>query len=235
MKKNTLLLAICFYILGISAQQRETVYISTKLPIKFRAYIDGELQFYGECSQLKILNIPKGEKRLSVRIMTPSNQQLGMAIAKSTEKEEYFKIEQVGETYVLKPNPDGAKENKSLFSRTSYIPKPKPAKKDTNDKSIQSCHVNDSALNKFIMDMSSLKDPKSRMNFTLNFMKRKCLHTHQIKSIGYRIDDDAQRFELFKVLFLPALDKNKFADLTSSFQSQAYGNKFMDWYNTQKF
>ncbi|MFN9952469.1 MAG: hypothetical protein ACK55I_05155, partial [bacterium] len=80
-----------------------------------------------------------------------------------------------------------------------------------------------------------IKDVKARKNLAQNLFKAKCLYTHQIKSIGYRIDDDEQRFALYQILFLPALDRNKFSDLTNSFQSQLYANKFMNWFNDQKY
>jgi hypothetical protein len=235
MKKNTLIILVVLFIGSISAQQRQTIYITTKLPIKFKTYIDDELQLYVECAQIKILNVPKGEKKLKVRVMTPSDQQSSITIGKSIDKDEYYRIEKVGETYVLKANPEGAKDDKTYYSRASYIPKPKTTIKDTSLKSNQTCHLTDSALNKIIIDISSIKDVKARKNLAQNLFKSKCLYTHQIKSIGYRIDDDEQRFALYQVLFLPALDRNKFSDLTNSFQSQLYANKFMNWFNDQKY
>jgi hypothetical protein len=236
MKKNTLFVITCLFFLTAAAQQRKKVYITTNLPIKFKTYLDGQLQFAGECSNLIILNVPQGEKKLLVKVMTPSNQQPSIAIAKSSEKEEFYKIEKLGETYILKSNPEGQKQDKTFFSRTGYTPKQKPYVKDTSIKNAAAtCQVSDSILNKFIVDLGSLKNAKAKKEFALNYMKRKCLYTHQIKSIGYRIDDDAARFEMYKVLFYPALDRNKFLDLVSSFQSQKYGNMFMDWFEDQKF
>ncbi|MBL7789821.1 MAG: hypothetical protein JNL75_08360 [Chitinophagales bacterium] len=234
MKKTAFILLNCLIALSNFAQQKLTIYISTKLPITFRTYIEDELQIYAECSRVKISNVPSGEKKLKLRIMTPSNQQPTIVIGKSGNKEEYYKVEQIGDKYVIKSNPEGIKEDKTYYARGSYMPKPKPAVKDTNSKNNQSCHVRDSILNKFITDMSSLKDAKSRKDYAVNYMRRKCLYTHQIKSIGYRIDDDEQRLELYKILFQPALDRNKFQDLTNSFQSQLYANKFIDWFNNQK-
>lgn len=236
MKKNSLLLLFTFIFSFIQAQQRKTIYISTALPIQFKTYIDGELQLFSSSSSIKIANVPAGEKKLHVRVLTPSNQQASIAIGKSSEKEEFYKIEQNGESYTLKPNPNGAKEDKTFFSRASYMPVRKPAVKVKDSGAVvqTTCHLSDSLLNKFILDMGNLPSPKAKKDFTLTFMKRKCLYTHQIKSIGYRIDDDEVKFEVYKNLFFPALDRNKFADLFSSFQSQKYAIQFLDWFNAQK-
>ena len=234
MKKNTLFIIFSFIVLTTSAQLRKTIYISTKLPIRFKAYIDSVPQFAYESSNLTIMNVPLGEKKLSVRVLTPSNPILNTVIAKNAGKEESYKIEKLGDAYVLKLNTDGAKVDRSLYTKTGYRPKPKPVTKDTSSKITSTCHLSDSVLNKFIQDLASLKNVNAKKEFALNYMKRKCLYTHQIKSIGYRIDDDAARFEMYNILFLPALDRNKFLDLVSSFQSQKYGNLFMDWYKEQK-
>ncbi len=234
MRKNTLLIIFSFIVLTASAQLRKTIYISTKLPIQFKAYIDSVLQFAYESSNLIIMNVPLGEKKMSIRVLTPSNQILNTVIAKNPGKEESYKIEKLGDAYILKLNTDGVKENQSFYTKTGYRPQPKPVVKDTGSKIISTCHLSDSVLNKFIQDLGSLKNAHAKKEFALNYMKRKCLYTHQIKSIGYRIDDDAARFEMYKILFLPALDRNKFLDLVSSFQSQKYGNLFMDWYTEQK-
>lgn len=234
MKKNTLFFICSLICLTTYAQQRKSIHISTKLPIKFKAYIDSVPQFSYESSNLTIMGVPLGEKKMSIRVMTPSNQVLTTVIAKSPGKEESYKIEKLGNAYILKLNPDGAKEDRSLYTKTGYRPKFKPGVKDTSSKIIATCHVSDSLINRFIVDLGSLKNANAKKEYTLNYMKRKCLYTHQIKSIGYRIDDDAARFEMYKILFLPALDRNKFLDLGSSFQSQKYGNLFMEWYKEQK-
>lgn len=234
MKKNAFLIIFSLIFLTTSAQQRKAIYISTKLPIKFKAYIDSVPQFSYESSNLTIMHVPMGEKKLTIRVMTPSNQALNTIIAKNSGKEESYKIEKIGDAYILKLNTEGTKEDKSLYTKTGFRPKTKPIVKDTSSKISATCHVSDSLLNKFIVDLGSLKNPNAKKEYALNYMKRKCLYTHQIKSIGYRIDDDAARFEMYKKLYLPALDRNKFLDLVSSFQSQKYGNLFMDWYKEQK-
>lgn len=61
--------------------------------------------------------------------------------------------------------------------------------------------MTDSAINKLILDLNNLKDVKTKKDFVVNYMKRKCLYTDQIKSIGYRIDDDMTRLELYQNLF----------------------------------
>jgi hypothetical protein len=234
MKRTTLIVLLCLLTSLSFAQQKKTIYISTKLPIKYRIFLNEELQLYGDASSAKIANVPFGEKKLSLTILTPSNQKPSLMVAKTNEKEEYYVVEQIGETYVLKSNPNGAKENKTYYSKASFIPKPKPAPKDSNAPVLHTCKISDSILNRFIVDMSSLKDAKVKKEFTLNFMKRKCLYTHQIKSIGYRIDDDMIRFDLYKILSQQCLDRNSYLDLVNSFQSQKYGNLFIAWYEDLK-
>jgi len=235
MKKNTLILVFLSILSLSSFSQKKTIYISTKLPITYRVYIDNQMQYFGEVVRIKLFNVPIGEKKLHVRVMTPSDQKPSIQIAVSSDKEEYYTILQEGDNYVLKPNPARVKDDKATYTRGSFVPVQKTFVKDTSKKDFHTCKMTDSAINKVILDLNSLKDVKAKKNFVVNYMKRKCLYTHQIKSIGYRIDDDMQRLELYQILFQTSLDKNNFTDLTNSFQSQLHGNKFIDWYNQQKF
>lgn len=234
MKKHILVLAILSILSSPSFSQKKTIYISTKLPITYRVYIDNQLQFFGDVVRIKLFNVPIGEKKMHVRIMTPSNQKPSVLIAINSDREEYYTIIQEGDNYSLKFNLAGAKDDKATYTRGSFVPVQKPFMKDTSKRDFHTCKMTDSAINKLILDLNNLKDVKSKKNFVVNYMKRKCLYTDQIKSIGYRIDDDMTRLELYQNLFLSSLDRNNFAKLTNSFQSQLYGNKFIDWFTQQK-
>ena len=92
MKKHILVLAILSLLSSPSFSQKKTIYISTKLPITYRVYIDNQLQFFGDVIRMKLFNVPIGEKKMHVRIMTPSNQKPSILIAINSDKEEYYSI-----------------------------------------------------------------------------------------------------------------------------------------------
>ena len=234
MKKNTFIFALLCIVSFSSFSQKKTIYISTKLPITYRVYLDNQLQYFGDVVRIKLSNVPNGEKKMHIRVMTPGDQKPEILIAKNTDKEEYYNIVQEGDRYVLQPNPNGTKDDKATYTRGSYMPIPRPAVKDTSGQTFHSCKMTDSAINKSILDLGSLKEMKAKKNFVLNSMQRKCLYTHQIKSLGYRIDDDKLKLEIYQALFQTSLDRNKFPDLTNSFQSQLHADKFMYWFNQQK-
>ncbi len=233
MKRKVFLLILTMACMTSHAQKWKTIYIRTNLPISFKAYIDSVLQYSYESSKLIIHNVPAGEKSLQIKILVQNNPILTTKISPSADREVFYQIEKLGASYVLNKNQKGDKEKFEGFIQTGYAPKPSAGVRDTSSRPAYTCRVSDSLLNNFVMNLAVLKSTAARKDYVLSYMKRKCLYTHQLKSIGYRIDNDQARMDIYKALFLASLDSNKYLDLVSSFQSQKFGDLFIEWFKQQ--
>lgn len=229
------ILLLSLLALSMYSQARKTIVISTKLPIKFRAYIDGELQIYQDLTNVKIANVPSGKKMLHVKVMTPSHQVPSIAIAMSDKKVEHYIITSENNKYYLKLNPNWQKEDIIYYTRAAYIRKGLPPAVGASVAATSHfCQLSDSTLHSIITSMAELKDPAAKKSYIMNVTKNYCLASHQLRSIGYRIDDDATRLEIYQEKYNSIIDKPKYLDLTNSFQSQVFGNKFIEWVKNQK-
>lgn len=224
--KNMTLILIFLLSAFVSNAQRATVHITTKLPITYRVSIDDQIQYYEDVSNLRIMNV-SGAKKLSLFINTPSAQTPSVSLTNS--KDQYYTIEKEGDRYVIVPLTDLTSAKKMRYTVANYIGKPKLVKLDSGYKQVHSCKLDDAQLNQLIQDIVSLNDANARKNYLLARLNKNCLQTHQIKSIGFRLEDDALKLDIYKKFFNTSLDRINYKNLLETFKTQIYANQFYEW------
>jgi len=211
-----------------------TVYVTTNIPIEYQIFIDGQIQSFGLGTHYKILNVSQGKKTLSIKTNTPSHQTPKIDIATSGNKEEYYIINKDGDKYVLAPCNSEFKMRSDINPiLCSYIPKRAPVRLDSNYKQVHSCKISDSFLNNTILRLDDLKDKNARQIYLENSFKNKCLMTHQVRSIGYRIEDEQDRYNFYLKYYRSCVDRIEYNILLKTFNSQVYANKFDEWLKKQ--
>jgi hypothetical protein len=229
MKKSTTVLIAIVIAITLSAQ-RKTIYLSTDLPLQYQIYIDDELQYYGLGSIYKISGLTAGKKTLSIKTYTNSHQTPSVSIGTSSEKDEYYILSKIDDKYVINKAPKGfAIKKESYPTICSYISKRPVPKLDSNYKQPHSCKIEDSMINKIITQMLLLKDAAARQNLFNSSFNRKCLQSSQLRSIGYRLDDDKEKFDLYKKYFPTCVDRVDYKNLVKTFTAQEYTNQFENW------
>lgn len=229
MRKLNLIAALILLSIGVWAQ-RATVYIATQLPIDYQVFIDDYPQRFGYGSSYKIISVPTTAKQLSLQINTPSQQTPSIMLNTAGKKEVFYTIVKEGDKYKLvqAEHHNFLKEKRYVFA--AYIAKPKPVKQDTGYKQPHSCKVPDSVINQAITNVLLLKDNQAKQTFLASVFGRKCLSAEQIRSIGYRLDEDELKLNVYQDFYLTSLDRSNYKILKSSFKTETYAQRFNEWW-----
>jgi hypothetical protein len=231
MKKISLFLAVLFISTAIIAQKK-MIYIKTDINMTYQVFIDGELQSYGLGSEYKINAVTPGKKMLSIKTLTQSNQSPSIEIGTSSDKIEYYEVmmsKEKKDQYIITKKAAFKFKAESNPTFCNYIAKRIPAKLDSNYKQPHSCKVTDSIVNQTIKSMLDLKDKKAREALINSKFSRKCLESSQLRSIGYRITDDKEKYDMYMKYYKTCIDNVDYKILIETFTNQEYNNKFEAW------
>lgn len=232
MKKISLFFIIIVIASSLFAQKK-SIYINTEVDMNYQLFIDDELQSYGISSEYKLIGLTPGKKKLSIKTFTKSNQSPSIDIGTTNDKIEYYTIIFKEGKYSIVKKPAFKFKSEINTALCYYIPKRIPAKLDSNYKQPHTCKISDSIVNEAIKNMVLLTNRKSRENYLNSSFGRKCLQSSQLKSIGYRIDDDKEKFDLYMKFHRTCIDNSEFKILIETFTNQEYANKFDTWLKNQ--
>jgi hypothetical protein len=224
-----------FFFFSSLSSQRYTVHIQSYGLEEYNVYIDDVPQSLIKGLNYKIQGVPLGEKAMKIVFSSPSKREFAIKIGTTGKKEEYYTLTPQGKSYSLALSAESFRfgsRNMPVFS--TYNAKRKPVILDsTNRVQTHTCELSDSAINDLIANLAQLKDEKSKEKFQDAVLRYKCLLTYQIRALAARFTADSLKLKEYKKHHVGCNDKNRYAELYKTFQTEIASQEFRTWLGQQ--